>query len=51
MSESWKLSAYASKPVIQAALLVHEEIDDWDPEVVISGREISEDRPDEWRAF
>lgn len=48
MSESWKLSAYASKPVIQAALLVHEEIDDWDPEVVISGREISEDRPDEW---
>ncbi|MBO6946141.1 50S ribosomal protein L11 methyltransferase [Altererythrobacter sp.] len=48
MSESWKLSAYASKPVIQAALLAHEEIDDWDPEVVISGREISEDRPDEW---
>lgn len=48
MSESWKLSAYASKPVIQAALLAHEEIDDWDPEVVISGHEISEDRPDEW---
>ena len=48
MSESWKLSAFASKPIIQAALLTHEEIDDWDPEVVISGREISEDRPNEW---
>ena len=48
MSESWKLSAYGSKPVIQGALLAHEEIDDWDPEVVISGREVAEDRPQDW---
>lgn len=48
MSESWKLSAFAAKPVIQAALLYHEEIDDWDPEVVISGSEVVEDRPQEW---
>ena len=46
--ESWKISAYGAKPVIQRALLAHEEIDDWDPEVVISGREISEDRPNDW---
>lgn len=48
MSESWKLSAFAAKPVIQAALLYHEEIDDWGPEVVISGSEVVEDRPQEW---
>ncbi|NNF93322.1 MAG: 50S ribosomal protein L11 methyltransferase [Altererythrobacter sp.] len=48
MSESWKLSAFAAKPVIQAALLTHEEIDDWDPEVVISGSEMVEDRPQDW---
>ncbi len=46
--ESWKLSAFAAKPVIQAALLAHEEIDDWDQEVVISGREVAEDRPQDW---
>jgi ribosomal protein L11 methyltransferase len=48
VSESWKLSAFAAKPFIQAALLYHEEIDDWDPEVVISGSEVVEDRPQEW---
>ena len=48
MSESWKLSAFASKPVIQGALLAHEDIDDWDTEVVISGREVAEDRPQDW---
>jgi len=44
----WKLTAFASKPAIQAALLAHEEIEDWNPELAISGREISEDRPDDW---
>ena len=44
----WKLSAFAKKPVVQAALLAHDEIEDWDPELVISGREIAEDRPLEW---
>ena len=48
MSESWKLSAFAPKSVIQQALLAHDEIEDWDPEVVISGREIAENRPQEW---
>ena len=48
MPESWKLVAYAPKPVIQAALLAHDEVEDWDPEVVVSGSEIAEDRPDDW---
>ena len=48
MPESWKLVALAPKPVIQAALLAHDEVEDWDPEVVVSGNEVAEDRPDDW---
>ena len=35
---------------IQAALIAHEEAWDWDPEVVLSGSELADDRPEEdWR--
>lgn len=45
---SWKLTAFAPKPIVQAALLAHDAVLDWDPELVISGSEVAEDRPDEW---
>lgn len=45
---TWKLRAHAPKPDVQAALLAHEEIEDWDFDLVISGSEISEDRPQDW---
>jgi ribosomal protein L11 methyltransferase len=45
---TWKLSLHAPKPVVQAALLAHDLIDDWDYELVIAGREEAEDRPDDW---
>lgn len=45
---SWKLSAFAPKPIVQAALLAHDELDEWDFDLVISGREVSEDRPQNW---
>jgi ribosomal protein L11 methyltransferase len=48
MADSWKLVAHAPKRIVQAALLAHDEIDEWDPDIVISGHEIAEDRPDEW---
>jgi ribosomal protein L11 methyltransferase len=48
MADSWKLVAHAPKPVVHAALLAHEEIEDWDPEIVVSGHELAEDRPEEW---
>lgn len=48
MASSWKLVAYAPKSVVQAALLAHDEAFDWDPEVVLSGCEIAEDKPDDW---
>ncbi|MCK0128186.1 50S ribosomal protein L11 methyltransferase [Erythrobacter sp. F6033] len=48
MSAAWKLSAFAPKPDVQGALLAHDEIEEWDFDLVISGREIDEDRPLEW---
>lgn len=47
-STTWRLSLHAPKPVVQAALLAHDLVDDWDPELVIAGRELAEDRPEEW---
>lgn len=45
---TWKLSLNAPKPVVQAALLAHDAIDEWDPELVIAGREEAEDKPNDW---
>jgi ribosomal protein L11 methyltransferase len=45
---TWKLSLHAPKPIVQAALLAHDLIDDWDYELVIAGREVAENRPDDW---
>lgn len=47
-STTWKLSLSAPKRVVQAALLAHDTIDEWDAELVIAGRELAEDRPDDW---
>ena len=45
---SWKLVAHAPKGVVQAALAAHEALHEWDPEIVLTGSEIAEQRPDEW---
>jgi len=45
---SWKLVARASKSRVQRALAAHETMDDWDPEIVLTGSELAEDRPDDW---
>jgi ribosomal protein L11 methyltransferase len=47
--ESWKITAYAPRLVVKAALIAHEDAFDWDPEVVLSGSEIAEDQPEDWR--
>ncbi len=47
--ESWKITAHAPRAVIEAALLRHEDAWDWDPEIVLAGSEIAEDRPQDWR--
>lgn len=45
---AWKLSSEAPKKVVQAALLAHEDAWDFPEELVVSGREIAEDKPDDW---
>ena len=45
---SWKLVAHAPKAVVQAALAAHEALDAWDPEIILTGSEIAESRPDDW---
>lgn len=45
---SWKLTAFAPKKVVQQALLTHDEIEDWDFNLVIAGRETAEDRSQDW---
>ncbi len=49
MAQSWKITALAPRALIEAALLAHEDAWDWDPETIISGSEIAEDRPDDWQ--
>ncbi|MCP5396562.1 MAG: 50S ribosomal protein L11 methyltransferase [Sphingomonadaceae bacterium] len=46
---SWKLTAFADKPVIRAALVAQEDAFDWDHEVVLTGFELADHRPDDWR--
>lgn len=46
---SWKLTALAPRGVIEAALLAHEDALDWDPDIVLSGSEVAEDKPDDWQ--
>ena len=46
---SWKVTAFAPRSVIEAALLAHEDAFDWDAEIVLGGSEIAEDKPDDWR--
>jgi ribosomal protein L11 methyltransferase len=46
---SWKITVLAPRDVVQAALLAHEDAFDWDPDVVLAGSEVAEDRPDEWQ--
>ncbi len=49
MADNWKLTAFADKPVIQAALLAQEDAADWPWDVTLTGFELADDRPHEWR--
>jgi ribosomal protein L11 methyltransferase len=46
---SWKITTLAPRATVEAALIAHEDAFDWDPDIVISGSEIAEDQPDDWR--
>lgn len=46
---SWKVTAFAPRASVESALLAHEDAFDWDHEIVLSGSEVAEDRPDDWK--
>ena len=46
---SWKITALAPRDIIEAALVAHEDALDWNPDIVVSGSEVAESRPDDWR--
>ena len=49
MAEGWKLAAFASKEVVEAALAAQAAAEDWDFTIGLAGFEVAEDKPEEWR--
>lgn len=47
--ESWKITILGPRAQIQAALVAHEDALDWDPDIVLAGSELADDRPEDWR--
>ncbi len=47
--ESWKITILGARSQIEAALVAHEDAVDWDPETVLSGSELADDQPEDWR--
>ena len=47
--ESWQFTAFAPREAIESALLAHEDAPDWDDNIILSGCELADDRPDDWR--
>lgn len=45
---TWRIYGHADKADVQAALLAHEDCEDWPFDFVISGHQIAPDRPGEW---
>jgi ribosomal protein L11 methyltransferase len=48
-NDNWKITAHGPRGLIEQALIRHEDAWDWDPEIVLSGSEIADDRPEDWR--
>jgi ribosomal protein L11 methyltransferase len=49
VSRTYKLSILAERGIIEAALVAHEDDPDWDPDIVLAGTELAEDRPNDWK--
>jgi len=49
IAQSWKITVYGPKPLIEAALIAHEDAFDWDDEIVLSGFEVAKDQPEDWK--
>ena len=49
MADSWKLTAFEAKAVIEAAMVAQEMASEWDFDIVLAGFEVAEDNPLEWQ--
>jgi len=49
VSRTHKMILFAPREAVEAALLAHEDMPDWDPDIVVAGTEVAEDRPEEWK--
>jgi len=49
VAEAWKLTAFASKAEVEAALARQEAAEEWDFDIGLAGFEVAEDKPLEWR--
>jgi len=49
--QSWKITAYGPKAMIEAALIAHEDAPDWDDDIVLSGFEVAKDSLDDEAAI
>lgn len=49
MAETWKLTAFGPKVLIEGALLAQERALEWDDTIGLAGFEVAEDKPDEWK--
>ena len=45
---AWKITGHAPRPIIQSALIAHEDAADWDADIVLSGFEVADDQPEDW---
>jgi len=49
MPTDWTLAATAPRAAIEAALIAHEEAEDWDADIILAGFEAAPDQPETWR--
>lgn len=48
VADCWTIRAEVPRGTARAALLAHEEAEDWPPEWVLVGMEVADDRPEDW---
>jgi len=46
--QDWTLTATGPRAQIEAALVAHEDAEDWDHDVILTGFEVAPDQPEEW---
>jgi ribosomal protein L11 methyltransferase len=43
------MTVFAGREAVEAALIAHEDMPEWDFDIVLAGTELAEDRPEDWK--